>query len=302
MSRGCIPIVLLDEAEEPVGCVWLAGERDGGEQSAAEPGVLSAAGEGGAQQREGFGRVGLGDGHGGFGGGIVFRDEELRGPGQAGGAFESEDGGVAGAEQFGLIGAEFGPQPEEKCGGVGADLLHGADCVDADGELLVGEQGCEMGEDAVAAEIATLHEREGAGAAKGSGGVGGAAPDGFELDVPDAYEEEVGLLIFEGGEGLRDRVLGPALGIGLRGILEEAGEPGGKIGREGGKPVVEGKLCGLADDEAVAVSESHCEQGFGGFGSDVAKGLKRGEIGVEASILRHEEGAGVWPAQATGTD
>jgi hypothetical protein len=37
-------------------------------------------GEDGPQELKGFGRVGLGYGHGSFGGGIVFEWEKLRGP------------------------------------------------------------------------------------------------------------------------------------------------------------------------------------------------------------------------------
>jgi type I restriction enzyme R subunit len=53
---------------------------------------------------EGVWRVGLGYGHGGLGGSIVLGWKELRGPGDGDGAFEREDAGVAGSEEFGGVG------------------------------------------------------------------------------------------------------------------------------------------------------------------------------------------------------
>jgi hypothetical protein len=58
------------ELKEPVGGLLLAGESDGGENCGPEPWVPSL-GKRGAQQLEGFKRVGLGDSHGGFGGSIA---------------------------------------------------------------------------------------------------------------------------------------------------------------------------------------------------------------------------------------
>jgi hypothetical protein len=96
-------LFVRDEVEEPVGSLLLAREGHGRENGGAEPGVV-CLGEGGAQELEGVGRVGLGYGHGGFGGSIVLGWKELRGPGDGDGTFEREDAGVAGSEEFGGVG------------------------------------------------------------------------------------------------------------------------------------------------------------------------------------------------------
>lgn len=57
---------------------------------------------------------------------------------------------------------------------VGAGLFDGPGGVDADGEVFVGEEGCEAAEDVDRGEVAALDDGEGAGAAEGAGGVGPA--------------------------------------------------------------------------------------------------------------------------------
>ena len=169
---------LRDEVEEPVGGRLLAGESDGGENCGPEPWVPTV-GKRGAQQLEGFGRVGLGDGHGGFGGSIVLGCKKLRGPGEGGGTFQCEHAGIAGPEEFRLVGGELGAKAEEQRGGVAADLYDRADSVDPDGEFLVGKERDEMGENAMAAELAALDKCESACASERSCGIGRAAPNGF---------------------------------------------------------------------------------------------------------------------------
>jgi hypothetical protein len=51
----------------------------------------------------GFGRVGLGYSHGGFGCGIDLGCKKLRGPGDGGGAFECEYAGIAGSEEIQIL-------------------------------------------------------------------------------------------------------------------------------------------------------------------------------------------------------
>ena len=94
-------VVLFDEGEEPGEGFVLAGEGDGGEEGGAEPGI-AGAGEGVFERGEGFGGAGFGDGDGCFGGCVVFGGKELCGPGDGVGAFEAEDSGVAGSEEFGF--------------------------------------------------------------------------------------------------------------------------------------------------------------------------------------------------------
>ena len=71
MGVGGVWMFLFNEVQEPLGRLLLAGESDGRENYGPEPRVPSL-GKRGAQHLKGFGRVGLGDGHGGFGGGIVL--------------------------------------------------------------------------------------------------------------------------------------------------------------------------------------------------------------------------------------
>jgi hypothetical protein len=141
--------------------------------------------------------------------------------------FDREDAGVAGAEEFGGVRGELGTEAEEERSRVGADLLDGADDVDPDWEFFVGEEWCEMGEDAMAVELAALDEGEGARATERSGSVGRAAPDRFELDVAQTCKEKFRPLIFERSEGLGEGVLGPALWVGFWGVFEEAREGSG---------------------------------------------------------------------------
>lgn len=111
MSVGSVALFVRDEVEEPVGSLLLAGEGHGRENGAAEPGV-ACLGEGGAQELEGFGRVGLGCRHGGLSGSTVLEWKELRGPRDGDGTFEREDVRVAGAEDFGVV--EVHQQPQQR--------------------------------------------------------------------------------------------------------------------------------------------------------------------------------------------
>jgi hypothetical protein len=60
--------------------------------------------EGGWQELEGFGCVGLAYGHSGLGGGIVLDWEKPGDPGDRRGPFERENAGIARAEKRGLVG------------------------------------------------------------------------------------------------------------------------------------------------------------------------------------------------------
>ena len=98
----------------------------------------------------------------------------------------------------------------------------------------------------MAIEFAALHEGESAGAAEGTGAILRAAPDGFELDVPHAGEEEFRILTLEFGERLHDGVLGPTLRVRFRRVFEKAPESGGQIRGEADELVVEREAAALA--------------------------------------------------------
>ena len=121
---------------------------------------------------EGFKRVSLSDGHGGFCGSIVLGCKKLRRPRDGGGTFECEYTGIAGSEEFGLVGGELGAKAEEQRSGVTADLYDRADGIEPDREFLVGKEWDEMDEEAMAVELAALDKGEGARASERTGGVG----------------------------------------------------------------------------------------------------------------------------------
>lgn len=100
------------------------GQAHGGESSEQDAGKIGADGAGEGFSEEGNGGWGalLGEEEGGFFGEVVFGPEEGGGPGSGAGAFESENAGDAGGEEFGLVGAEFGTEAEEKWGGVEVSL------------------------------------------------------------------------------------------------------------------------------------------------------------------------------------
>lgn len=139
----------------------------------------------------------------------------------------------------------------------------------------------------MAGELATLHQGEGADAAQGSGGVGGAAPDGLELMVPHAGEEEGGLLALEGRQSLGQGVLGPALRVGLDRVFEEAGEGLGQQRGERREAVMDGEVRGLGYEEVVAECEGFGELGRGKARLDAAEGFECGQFVVEAALGGH---------------
>ena len=155
MGVGGVWMFLRDETQEPVGGFLLAGQSDSGENGGSES-RIPCLGERGAQHLEGFKCMGLGDSHGGFGGGIVLGCKELRHPRDGGGAFEGEHTGIAGSEEFRLVGGEFGAKAEEQRSRVTADLYDRTDGIDPDGEFLVSKEWGEMDEEAMAVELATL--------------------------------------------------------------------------------------------------------------------------------------------------
>jgi hypothetical protein len=216
-----------DELQQPGVGFGQAGGGDGGEQGSAEVGGVESRGDRGVEglleAKECGGAAVLGEDEGCFTGEVVAAAQEGGDPGQRGVAVEAEDAADAGGEQVGVFavaagGAELGAEAKEEGGGVGTDLLDGAGGVDADGEVGVVEEGCEVAEEDGRGEVAALDQGECAGAAEGSGGVGGASPGGFELEVFQAGEEEGGVLILESGKGTGELVLGPALGVGFDGV------------------------------------------------------------------------------------
>ncbi len=268
--------------EEEVDGGFVAGEGQGGEEGVAEVAVagLFVGGDEGAGG--GFGAE-VGDGEGGFGTGFIggFGIEETGGPGEGCRAFEVEDARVTGAEELGGSGGELGAELEEEGGGIGADLFDGAGGVDLDGEVDVGEERGEEVEDLVRRHASAGDEGEGGLAAKRAGGVGLAAPGGFELVVLDAGEEGFGFLVVKGGEGFDEGVFRPALGVGGGRILHKAGKGLDEIGGELAVVVLAGDAGGFGDEEIGFVGEGLAQGGEGFRWGFVAEGFQTGEVGVE---------------------
>ena len=147
------PTAFGDKREKEIDGGLLAGEGEGGEERGAK---VRVAGEGVMlfeQEPRGF-SAGLGDREGGLSGGVVGCQgmEEAGGPRDGGGAVQAQDARIASAKEFGFAGPELGAEAEQESGGVGADLLDGASGVDLDGELFVGEEWGEVGEDVAVGE------------------------------------------------------------------------------------------------------------------------------------------------------
>ena len=107
-------------------------------------------------------------------------------------------------------------------------------------------------------------ERVSAVGAQGAGGIGPAAPRGFELMMAQAAQENVLVAALEAGQRAAQRVLCPALGVGFLGIGEEAIEGGEEVGHEIGEAVVFRQTRGLGDDEVIAVRERFFDEGDAG--------------------------------------
>ncbi len=155
---------------------------------------------------------------GGLGGEVVFPAEEGGDPGQSVRTFEAQNTADAGAKYFGFIGGQLGAEAQQKGRALCADLFDCAGGVYTYGHLLVAKQRGQVAEYIGGREITALHERKGAGPAERAGGVGGASPDGFQLNVSQPREKGSRGLILEGGEGAREFLFRPALGIGFDGV------------------------------------------------------------------------------------
>ena len=138
-----------------------------------------------------------------------------------------------------------------------------------------------MGEDGYVREGAALDEGEGGLGAEGAGGVGGATPDWLELNVAQSGEEGFGFLVLEEGKRLDNFELGPALRVGLDGVLEETLEGLGEFAGESQVLMSGNQPGGFGHEEVVAVGEEFAKRAFGLRGRKVAKGIEGGEILVE---------------------
>src|SRR5438270_4004882 len=113
-----------------------------------------------------------------------------------------------------------------------------------------------MPEQICVCQAPALHQRQGTGGAQGSSRVGLPSPNRFHLDVPHPAQKNLFVLIFKGGQRMAKRVLGPALWIGFRRLLEESIEGAQQIRRQLRNPKLANQISRLTHDEIVAISES----------------------------------------------
>jgi hypothetical protein len=262
-DRRSLAGVAGNQREEEVDGHGQTREGDGAEQDAAEPSV-GAAPEAGQERGEGFGSASVGKGEGGFGGEVVAFFEGGGNQSDGAGAFDGEQSGVDGAEDFrlGLVsncGAEQGAQTQDQRGAQAAYLADGAGGFDADGLVGVGERVEKNCQQIGVVEAGAIDEGVGACAAQGSGGVVWRTPACFHLVMAQTAQVGVFLAVFELDEGLDQRVLGPALRIGFFRVEEEA-VVGCEDVREQSEEFGVGDECrGLGDDEVVAMGERFAE-------------------------------------------
>jgi len=115
-------------------------------------------------------------------------------------------------------------------------------------------------------QAAALHQRQSAGGAQSSGGVGKASPDGFELDMVHAAEKDRGILMLKRGESAAQGVLGPALRIGLGWILKRSVERDEQIGNQLRQIKTANQVRRFADYEVVLIPERLAERFYAGSG------------------------------------
>ena len=146
-----------------------------------------------------------------------------------------------------------------------------------------------MSQQFVVCEAAALDEREGAGSAKGAGGVGASSVDGLELDVAHAAEKDVRLLKLKGSKRAADGVLGPALRVRFLRVFKEAVEGPEQFGRHVGESKRASQVGGLGHDEVVFVRQCFAERFSAGFLRGIAECIEGGELCFECLLAGHDE-------------
>ncbi len=105
-------------------------------------------------------------------------------------------------------------------------MLDRASGFDSNRLILVSKKPDKMCQQVWFGQAAALHQRQSAGGAQGSGGVGAASPHRFELNVVHAAEEDGSVLMLERGQRAAEGILGPALRIRLDRIVKKSLESG----------------------------------------------------------------------------
>ncbi len=132
-----------------------------------------------------------------------------------------------------------------------------------------------------------MHERQGTGGTQSSGSVGSASPDRFHLDVSHPAQKNFRFLILQCGERAAERVLGPALRIGLCWIFEEAVESVEQFRRQLRHAEFAHQIRRFPHDEVVAMRQ-RLAQGFeASFFRLLAKRVESGDLFLETALAGH---------------
>jgi len=108
------------------------------------------------------------------------------------------------------------------------------------------------------------------------------------LDVLHAAKEDVRVLMLEGSEGAADRVLGPALRVGLYGIFKEAVKRGEQFGRQLSQLKLADQIGGFADNEVIAVSQCFAQSFQADFRRLLAEFVHGSQLLFELVLAGHK--------------
>lgn len=104
-------------------------------------------------------------------------------------------------------------------------------------------------------QAAALHQRESAGAAQSSGGIGAASPDGLKLKVAHPPQEDCGILMLKCRERAAQRILRPALRIGLDRVREEPIECAQQFRHQFGEREFPDQVCRFRHHVVIAMGQ-----------------------------------------------
>src|ERR1700716_769785 len=214
-----------DQIKQEIKGLRLPGERDGRKQNGSEPGIgLGILKEALVQGAESLRRAIRGDGQRGFSGNVIARRKKAADPGNRASALDMDNAAETCAQNLRLVGSQNRAQPKQERGGSRTDLLDGAGYLHANRFIFVAKKHYQKVEQIGVRQTATLHQSECAGAAQCACGIGAASPHGFQLDVAHAADKNGSVVILKRRQRPAQRILGPALWIGLDRVRKETVE------------------------------------------------------------------------------
>ncbi len=170
-------------------------------------------------------------------------------------ALDGEHRGQAGSDYFRLLISGQCLETEEKCRLRAAYLCNGPCALDPHRFVGVHQGLDQVRQHGHVGQRPALDESERTLRAQSAGHVLYPTPDGFHLNVAETGEEDVRLVVTEFGQRLRDAKFGPALRVGLRGVVEEATEGGDEVGDKFGEAMVSDDRSGLSDEVVALIAD-----------------------------------------------